>query len=174
MKDDIGVFLKLWDELKDAAGISSTIIVHHAGSEQIRDVRAIRSRGDTRLMGWADSIVRIHKTASGARVFHAECRGGDDVPASLLLLDKETRRMTLGALDADVGDEEVIRLRELVAEQSGPATTRGALALLASTGVPDTTGREVIARAEKVGAIKRIDGPRKSKLITLTHDWSPR
>lgn len=89
---DVGRFLVAWNALLLEAGIPESAIVHHMGHE------GNRARGDSRLRDWPDVEWRLTREGddpAGPRSLTAYGRDVE-VPSAQLVLDPDTRRLTLG------------------------------------------------------------------------------
>lgn len=89
---DVGDFLAGWDALMLAAGVESSLLVHHTGHEKER------SRGASKWKDSADALwtlVRDGDTADAARFFRAMGRDVD-VPEQRLDYAPDTRTLTTG------------------------------------------------------------------------------
>ncbi|MDZ8275670.1 AAA family ATPase [Microbacterium aquimaris] len=99
---DAGRFLVAFDELRAAAGIDESVIVHHMGHS------GERSRGDSRILDWPDAtwrIVRESEDPASPRYFSALGRDVD-VTEGRMVYDHDTRTLTyLGGNRRETRDE---------------------------------------------------------------------
>ncbi|WP_248240269.1 AAA family ATPase [Microbacterium kunmingense] len=111
---DAGRFLVAFDELRAAAGIDESVIVHHMGHS------GERSRGDSRILDWPDAtwrIVRESEDPASPRYFSALGRDVN-VTEGLLQYDHDTRTLTyVGGTRHQTRDEgATLRAVDAVAE----------------------------------------------------------
>ena len=165
---DAGIFLTAFDALCREAGAPEGTVVHHMGHGQER------SRGDSRLLDWADVLWKIVRedteNDNGERFFSAL---GRDVyvPESRLDWDPHHRALTLcdgGRADKRARDKavDIIEIMSDPAHRNGLSQNRLAAKLKALGNTRDGS-RRAIQLAVDDGLLLTVAGPRNTTLHIL-------
>lgn len=163
---EAGRFLVALDALKREAGMESTTLVHHYGHG------AERSRGDSRILDWADTIWNLNRDdvndPASPRFLMAYGRDVD-VPQGALTFDPETR-----ALSYEEGGQRtsgIARARDAVAELLSdsvePWTVRGLESHFRGLHKREVF-REGLAEGVSTGLFTVTNGARGANFYTLT------
>ncbi len=122
LSDYAEVTLKLDPVLKIARETGAALVLlHHAGKGTGRD--GIDSvLGSTALAGSVDNLIFINRTDRYRTVSTIQ-RIGDDLPETVILLDEDSGRVTLGGTRQDADVEHVVeQMREALDAADGPLT----------------------------------------------------
>ena len=173
---ETGRFLVAFDALLYEAGISDACLVHHMGHANER------SRGDSRLVDWPDStlkLVRDGDSFDSSRYFSALGRDAA-VGEGLLSFDPKTRHLTYAA--GSRGDAEVeVALVYIIGLLAADAVAKGkglSQKAIEDWSVPDhtrATVRKALKKEKDAGANSRIgvrSGAHNAKLHYLLHPCS--
>jgi hypothetical protein len=166
---EAGRFLVALDRLAALARIGELILVHHMGHG------AERSRGSSRLRDWPDVEWRLVRktgdddTVDGPRYFAAYGRDVD-VPETALSYDPNTRRLTLTEGNRRAAERGATLEAVLLALADHPEglSSNGIEKPLLDTGQQLRAIRDARQWAVRHGCIAVVDGPRKSRIHTLT------
>lgn len=168
---DVRKFLDRVDQLKEMAGISECIIVHHVGH-----TNQDRPRGDSDLIGWPDALWVLSGTPSGVRSFGVTSGRDTDVPVRPLSFDD--RHLTYQSAD---NPAEIAKESEAVArEESDAAMDAEVLEYLSGcAAAPNmkafdaqfsaqkkrTPARAALRRLIDAGAVCEVIGTRNTKTL---------
>lgn len=175
---DVRKFLDRVDQLKEMAGISECIIVHHVGH-----TNQDRPRGDSDLIGWPDALWVLSGTPSGVRSFGVTSGRDTDVPVRPLTF--HDRHLTYQAADnpAEIAKESEALAREesdasmdaeVLEYLSGCAAAPNMKAFDAqfSAQKKRTPARAALRRLIDAGAVCEVIGTRNTKTLHAVSDQS--
>ena len=80
------------------------LCIHHAGKGEKADIDA--AIGSTALAGFVDTVMVLKRTSDGARSLVTIQRTGDDLPETVLALDRESGRLSLAGTLQEVRQSE--------------------------------------------------------------------
>jgi hypothetical protein len=167
-------FTSILDEIKERAGVSDLMLVHHIGKSHTEE-GSERGRGASALEDWPDAIWALTKDESGVRSFAAEGRDVDLV-AHDLDYEHETRSLTLcgarstrRAQDKELGDAarrsvDQSKLLEIIEKLGGKASRTE---ILANAPWGDKKNRQLIVAAAAEGLVKISLGLRDATIVEL-------
>jgi len=166
---EAGKILAAFDALKQEAGISEGIVVHHAGHA------GTHARGDSRFEDWPDAIWTLTREdprdARSLRFLEAQGRDVDVQRGLLSIYDGRRLAFAPDAVAA-AGD----RLVEAAVDALRARGELGAdaLGLLGIRGISKNTVRGVLGRAIEEGRVtERKEGRRKLYSVASPTDFSP-
>lgn len=175
---DVRKFLDRVDQLKEMAGISECIIVHHVGH-----TNQDRPRGDSDLIGWPDALWVLSGTPSGVRSFGVTSGRDTDVPVRPLTF--HDRHLTYQAAEnpAEIAKESEALAREesdasmdaeVLEYLSGCAAAPNMKAFDAqfSAQKKRTPARAALRRLIDAGAVCEVIGTRNTKTLHAVSDQS--
>lgn len=154
---DGGVITSAFDALKEEAGISEGILVHHAGHG------GERARGDSRFQDWADELWTITREnpndPRSFRFFTAFGRHSDVARGLLSLYDG--RRLAFAPETTDSAADRLVEAVVDALRTHGEMTVNDIVAL-GIRGISKTPAPGILRRAVEAGAVTvRVDGARK-------------
>lgn len=170
---DVGIFLTAFDALLDEAGVPDALLVHHMGHS------GERSRGDSRLQDWPDSIwtiVRENENPASDRFFRAYGRDVD-LPEGRLIFNTENRHLTFnpgsrGDTKVEAAALAVIDLLAYTARTSGEALSGNAIESQLKGEHGQKNVRQALERLFERGVTRVETGARNAKIYRISSECS--
>lgn len=173
---DAGKYLVAWDALITEADAAESVVVHHVGHV------GERSRGDSRLLDWADVNWKIVKesqqegsdpadVADGGRRFFSAHGRDVNVPEGTLVWNADNRSLTYRE-----GGRKIVKTLdtiEVIRTILSDPIYRSGIGVVALTeklqaeGIGKTTARNAIKKAIEEGIVIECQGARNSKVLSI-------
>ncbi len=157
----------------EAAGVEEVLLIHHMGHA------AERSRGASRLLGWADVNWRIVRkrdddnpggdTDPDAPRFFSAYGRDVDVREGRLLFDPDTRHLTYVEGGRKTAEQDNAMSRVLVWIRDNPgASTDAVIAAVKSKGVGRNEARKAVGDAKTKGYVLTREGKGRAVRLEIT------